>query len=148
MDSVLRRANRRFQGSTAIDVSRKILKHGFDAYAQKFSGCRFLQTKSSQYAPDRLYGLCFIDGDHSYQGAAADFSTFEHHAKYVAFHDIECPLSGIQVRLLWQQLRSRFPTTEFKNRDSRFSVPLGIGLVDLMSRPSSHGCEQTLQDLR
>jgi len=88
----------------------------------------------------RKLDLLFIDGDHAYAGARADFLNYRQFVREggtIAFHDI-CPdlltrfgrptgnLAG-DVPVLWQKLKKSFPHEEFvENRDQD---GFGIGAI-------------------
>lgn len=78
----------------------------------------------------------FIDGDHSYEGAKADFEDYSQFVRpggWIAFHDIvDHPnVPGCDVNLLWGEIRDRYETQEFVvPGDERHYGPWGgIGLL-------------------
>jgi len=99
-------------------------------------------TTSSQSSPfydaylAHEWDLVLIDGDHSYQGARADYDLVKDRARYIAFHDIAnslCP--GTQQ--IWADMKTIYdPTQTYQWCDQYDEVLLrmrgsimGIGLV-------------------
>jgi predicted O-methyltransferase YrrM len=107
----------------------------------------------------RPIDLLFIDGDHSFSGAAEDFRTFRRLVRpggLIAFHDIvpdatlrsgaESLTWAGEVPVLWEILRSQYPSHEFV--DSFDQEAFGIGVLEHLPdveprfvpvRPSSSG---------
>jgi len=129
VDSLLRAFNPEYRGGTAVDVSAKILRHGFAAYRNLYPETSFHQVRSRNFAVgDKRFDLVLIDGDHSYNAVKADFEHFRA-SRFVALHDIRCPLRGIEVRRFWAEIAPRYPHVEIVNEDPGLSVPVGIGIV-------------------
>ncbi len=91
--------------------------------------CQTVQRLFGSAAVDFL----FIDADHTYEGARADFLQYAPLVRpggLIGFHDI-LPNPGdtrIQVSRLWQQLRPHLDCTEFVHADER-GRRLGIGIL-------------------
>ena len=90
----------------------------------------------------RMIDLLFIDGDHSFHGAARDFRTYRRLVRpggLIAFHDIvpdSMLRSGVasaawagEVPLLWELLRSQYRSHEFVESWTR-QEGSGIGLLE------------------
>ncbi len=74
----------------------------------------------------------FIDGDHSEEGAEADYKNYKRFVRpggLIAFHDIveDQPVSGNQVYYLWQRLKETEQVEEFIQDPKQCGY--GIGLV-------------------
>lgn len=77
------------------------------------------------------FDLCFIDGDHSYEGVKADFDNYGKLAKKIAFHDIavghiEAIKHQVEVPKLWHELKPLYKHIEYVD-DVEF--PYGIGVL-------------------
>lgn len=72
----------------------------------------------------------FIDGDHTYEGARADFmmySPFVRKGGLIAFHDIAESGGSREVHRLWEELRPNYEHREFIHRTG--SGAMGIGVL-------------------
>lgn len=71
-------------------------------------------SEVSAHAP---YDLIFIDGDHTIEGVTGDWMIYGKMGNHVAFHDIawrpreDGNWKNIDVPVLWQILKRRFPET-------------------------------------
>lgn len=81
------------------------------------------QAEVSQYAP---FDLCFIDGDHSYEGVKLDWKMYGRMARIVAFHDILRERDYGPWKL-WSELKQNYPHVELTH--SRGNRNLGIGVL-------------------
>lgn len=83
------------------------------------------------------WDLVLIDGDHSYQGATADYNIVKDRAKYIAFHDIAnslCP--GTQQ--IWADMKRQYSSEKTQQWCDQYDEVLlrmrgsimGIGLVN------------------
>jgi hypothetical protein len=93
----------------------------------------------------------FIDGDHSYEGAAADFLTYRHLVRdggVIAFHDIcmdhgtryglETTSSSGEVYLLWRKLREAYEVQEFFASEGQDGAGIGALLYDPLRPLPTH----------
>lgn len=80
----------------------------------------------------------FIDGDHSYDGARADFEIYSPLVRpggIIAFHDInedgdpDTEPSASGVGRYWRDLQKTYPTLDIIARRPNTRIPLGIGVV-------------------
>jgi predicted O-methyltransferase YrrM len=73
---------------------------------------RFARMTSAAFA-GHSFDLCFIDGDHSYAGVAADYARVGRQARICAFHDANdyVPFPGNcqddEVPRFWEELKQR-----------------------------------------
>ena len=83
--------------------------------------------------------LLFIDGDHSYEGAAADFKAYRRLVRVggiIAFHDIcmdhfkrygeETTNYSGDVYRLWEQIRGRYAVREFYEDEKQDGAGIGV----------------------
>lgn len=125
VDSFLRSINPDMGDSLAIDISCRRGKP-FVAYSEKYPQVTFKCMDSGDLEVDRGYDLCFIDGDHSYEGCKRDFEMAKSFSKYIGFHDIH--FTGAGVIKLWDEISGeKFVCL---NEDTiQFPVSLGIGVI-------------------
>lgn len=79
------------------------------------------------------YDLVFIDGDHTLEGATADWENYGRLGRYVAFHDIDGDgqfysktHDPVDIPQLWQALKKRYEHKEWIDHDNR---GMGIGII-------------------
>lgn len=136
VDSFLRAVNPNMGESLAIDWSDRYFNHS-DDYIEKNPLAKRLHVNSAEFRPYKVYDFCFIDGDHSYEAASADFSLMKNYSKHIGFHDtyFKHPTAGVYK--LWGEIKDDHEnTTECLNEDPRFRTPLGIGIVSLEFTPA------------
>jgi predicted O-methyltransferase YrrM len=71
------------------------------------------------------YDAVFIDGDHTIEGATADWENYGPMGRIVAFHDISGEKFRADVRKVWRQAREGLRWEEFVSDDVRG----GIGVL-------------------
>ena len=85
------------------------------------------QLKTSQDFKDQHFDLCFIDGDHNYQGVKTDFENVGQFSTFCAFHDIiNHQVPG--VIQFWNEIKKQYPYHEFTHADT-----FGIGLLEVQT---------------
>jgi len=140
IDSFLRAVNPNMGKSLAIDIANKHF-HFVDLYIEENPLVSRLCVNSQGFKPNEAYDFCFIDGDHSYEGAKRDFDLMVKTSKYIGLHDVAFEgFGGFEcgVPKLWEEIKTEHDTEEWVNKDPRFKTPLGIGFVT-----TSSGREQT-----
>ena len=131
VDSFLRAVNPSMGESVAIDWGGRYFS-GTDYYVEKNPLVKRLNINSREFKPDKTYDFCFIDGDHSYEGASIDFRLMKNHSNHIGLHDIYFKHETATVYKLWEEIKNDHEgTTECLNEDLRFRTPLGIGIVTL-----------------
>jgi len=81
-----------------------------------------LLSAADSLRDDELIDLCFIDGDHSYEGVHHDVQALHASCKYMMLHDVidrDCP----GVRQQWQELTAEATTRVVANC---FQQPAGL----------------------
>jgi len=125
IDSFLRAVNPNMGESLGIDKrisgNRRVI---FDKYVKAYPKVKYQLIHSVYFKPTQRYGLCFIDGDHSYLGAKRDFELMKSFSKHIALHDIYLNAGG--VKKLWREMSGE--KVEFINEDKLFSMSVGIGV--------------------
>jgi hypothetical protein len=86
--------------------------------------------------PDNSLDCVFIDGDHSYLGAKADYLNFKTCSEFIFFHDVDILHKRTNVKQLWEEVKKEYPnnTLEFFNKSPEFQTILGIGAL-IKSQP-------------
>ena len=102
-------------------VVEKLKAAGFDA--NKFKGDSKSPEAISFAEEHGPFDFVFIDGDHSYEGAKADWENYGRMAKIVGFHDIAHPHHDVSK--LWAEIKATHNTQEIVHST------MGIGLVYL-----------------
>jgi SAM-dependent methyltransferase len=97
-------------------------------------GANYEQKTSDDFV-GKHFDLVFIDGDHTYDCALADFNNVGRHASICVFHDINdiyceerCHKGGVPV--LWRELRQLYRHTEIKKQSDGQRI-MGIGVLYL-----------------
>ena len=103
----------------------------------------------TEHFQGQLLDFLFIDGDHSYEGVAADFrdySPFVRPGGSIAFHDIvpdhktrfgiDTPSYAGGVHRLWAELRSQYPCQEWIDHPDQDGY--GIGVLTFTSPQPPH----------
>jgi predicted O-methyltransferase YrrM len=116
----------------------------YQAFARQRQDLHLLRKDS--HMPQTIEDVCdlfdnhpidfaFIDGDHTYEGAKADFRNYGPLVRpggIIAFHDIlpRPDLPEIQVHRLWSEVRAKHDTRELIGPEgSGRKIGIGIGLV-------------------
>lgn len=132
IDSFLRALHGMYAvNSMAIDIDAKsIRKSRLDDYKRKYKHIDFIMLNPYHSFFDLIdhVDLCFIDGDHSYEGVNRDYNFYKKKAHILAFHDVQCAVCP-GVMKFWSEIKQ--PKQEFLNEDfTKFPNFLGIGIVD------------------
>jgi len=130
IDSFLRAIYPEGVRSLAIDVKDKIIrKSGFAEYANGKSEIEFKMIDSGKLNLEEKFDLCFIDGDHSYEGVKRDWECVKDHVKIILFHDVAFKRCGVPK--FWDEVSKLYERNFlFCNENlNEFPVSLGIGGV-------------------
>lgn len=129
IDSYFRRINPKFKKSVCIDISKQILTNGFPEYKAIYD-VEYIHANSHNITwkniPLDVADICFIDGDHTYEGVKKDFMMVKDHCKYIVFHDIRCSFWGVEK--FWEEIKVNYHHWEFVD-DTLTEVPIGIGML-------------------
>merc|ERR1712157_140579 len=85
--------------------------------------------------PD-IIDLCFIDGDHRYDGVHHDVTKLRSRCRYIMLHDIVDPIcAGVtrQWRELQAERKKSFQFECLQRPANSFNTVMGIGLIRVMS---------------
>ncbi len=86
------------------------------------------------------FHAALIDGDHRYAGVKADWENYSPMVEsLVAFHDIDGhgvvqssdPSLAVEVPILWDELKVKYPHEEYIDRLDQPHRPMGIGVINL-----------------
>lgn len=109
-------------------------------------------TKLQDQLPKKI-DLCFIDGDHRYDGLRRDICQFKDRCKYLMFHDIVD--SKVSVSVLWERAKRGWkenPVWECKQQPEGIATSgadqqriMGIGIMRMDHLQSSDGWEKDLR---
>ena len=113
--------------SVAVDIIDSPVRH--------YEHCKFLQcsTRSfifEKFIRDKFFDVCFIDGDHSYEGVKSDYNICKTHARIFVFHDIVSDVCPGVVKF-WNEIKTT--GKEYHEFTEQYSdvngIYLGIGIV-------------------
>jgi hypothetical protein len=129
IDSFLRATNPNYAGAVAVDKKNVLLDYG--NYFKKYPATKILVGDSKRMVISEKFDLIFIDGDHTYLGAKADYLNFKSCTDFMAFHDVEILHRSTNVKKLWEEIKKEYPnnTMEFFNKSPEFQTTLGIGVL-------------------
>lgn len=111
------------------DTVRALRLDGYDA--DVVFGDSTSEEVTSAVAAMAPFDAVFIDGDHRYDGVAADWNNYARMGKIIAFHDIagdgmaDRAGNPVEVPRLWAEIRAVCNTVEFIAPASA----MGIGVV-------------------
>lgn len=128
------------QQQWGLDDSRLDLLKAIDDLREKGYDAQviFGDSKASEII-DRvrehdMFDLCFIDGDHSFDGVSSDYDNYGLFSTYCAFHDIADPGNAnnrgevIEVKRFWEHLKARHIGKHYEFI-SDIKFPMGIGVI-------------------
>ncbi len=133
---------RRFNPESLVAGIDVLRWQGADAVAA-YPGCLVYTGDAAHMVawglvPKAGYDLVFVDADHSYDGAKADWFKARENARFVAFHDVNddfvanTPGYGGGVPRLWREIKAEHPgkTVEFIRGDGVKYFGIGCVVLD------------------
>jgi cephalosporin hydroxylase len=115
-----------------VAVTRRLRLKGYDARCVFGPSTSPLVYQRARQRTGTPYDAILIDGDHSYEGAKADWHLYGPMGRLVAFHDIAAPEGfanragcPVEVARLWNEITTAWPHVQIVSPGSL----MGIGVL-------------------